>query len=96
MTKLNIRGLSKGFLSKQIHDVAWGGFFSMLLYKAENAGRKLVEVNPAGTSQTCICGERVEKDLSVRRHKCQKCGLDEHRDIAAAKVILNRALGLKR
>ena len=91
--KLNILGMSKGFLSKQMNDVAWSSFFNMLRYKAENADKKLMEVNPAGTSQTCICGTRVEKDLSIRWHKCGKCGLSEHRDIVSAKVILNRALG---
>jgi transposase len=60
----------------------------MLRYKAENAGKKLVEVNPRGTSQTCICGETVKKDLRVRWHNCDKCGLSEHRDVVSAKVIL--------
>jgi len=85
---LNIKGMSKGILSKQIHDVAWSNFFNMLRYKAESADKKLVEVNPYGTSQTCICGETVKKDLSVRLHECNKCGLSEHRDIVSAKVIL--------
>ncbi|MCD9186735.1 MAG: transposase [Pyrinomonadaceae bacterium] len=91
--KLNIRGMSKGIFSKQINDVAWSNFFNMLRYKAESADKKLVEVNPNGTSQICICGERVEKDLSIRVHHCQKCGLKENRDIVSAKVILERALG---
>jgi putative transposase len=91
--KLNISGMRKGFLSKQVNDVAWFGFFQMLRYKAENADRKLIEINPAGTSQTCICGERVEKTLAIRVHSCGKCGLLEHRDIVSAKVILQRALG---
>ena len=86
--KLNILGMSKGILSKQIHDVAWGNFFSMLRYKAENADKKLIEVNPNGTSQTCICGERVEKKLNIRTHHCDKCGYSNHRDIVAAQVIL--------
>ena len=91
--KLNVKGLAKSKLSKQINDVAWGNFFSMLRYKAENADKKLVEVNPNGTSQTCICGEKVEKTLKVRTHQCDKCGLNEHRDIVSAKVILQRAVG---
>ena len=85
---LNIKGMSKGILSKQIHDVAWSNFFNMLRYKAESADRKLIEVNPRGTSQTCICGETVKKDLSVRLHQCEKCGLSQHRDIVSAKIIL--------
>ena len=92
---LNILGMSKGILAKQIHDVAWNSFFQKLTYKAENAGKKLIKVNPAGTSQTCICGERVEKSLSVRQHHCLSCGYKNHRDIVSAKVILNRA-GLTR
>lgn len=91
--KLNIKGMSKGFLAKQVNDVAWSGFFNMLRYKAESADKKLVEVNPNGTSQICICGAKCEKTLKIRRHNCDGCGLNEHRDIVSAKVILQRALG---
>ncbi len=88
---LNILGMSKGILAKQIHDVAWNSFFQKLTYKAENAGRQLIKVNPNGTSQTCICGARVEKTLAQRQHICLKCGYKNHRDIVSAKVILSRA-----
>lgn len=88
---LNILGMSKGILSKQIHDAAWNSFFQKLTYKAENAGKKLIKVNPNGTSQTCICGASVKKDLSVRWHHCLSCGYKNHRDIVSAKVILSRA-----
>jgi len=88
---LNILGMSKGILAKEIHDVAWNSFFQKLKYKAENAGKSVVEVNPNGTSQTCICGARVEKTLAQRQHICLKCGHSEHRDIVSAKVILSRA-----
>lgn len=88
---LNILGMSKGILAKQIHDVAWNSFFQKLTYKAENAGRQLIKVNPNGTSQTCICGARVEKTLAQRQHICLKCGYSNHRDIVSAKVILSRA-----
>lgn len=39
---LNIKGMSRGILSKQIHDVAWNSFFQKLEYKAENALRQEV------------------------------------------------------
>ncbi|MDQ6787808.1 MAG: transposase [Acidobacteriota bacterium] len=91
--KLNVKALSRGFLSKQIHDAAWSDFFQKLRYKAEDAGREVIEVNPSGTSQTCLCGQRVNKTLSDRRHNCAACGLSEHRDIVSAKVILNLAVG---
>ena len=90
---LNILGMSKGILAKQIHDAAWNGFFQKLKYKAENAGKSVVEVNPNGTSQTCICGETVKKDLSVRVHHCLSCGYKNHRDIVSAKLILKLGLG---
>lgn len=91
---LNIVGLSKGILSKQVHDVAWSGFFQKLKYKAENADKMLIEIQPHFTSQDCsACGERVKKDLSVRVHHCLKCGLRLHRDHNAAKNILNKAVG---
>ncbi len=91
--KLNISGLSKGILSKQINDAAWSNFFQKLKSKAENAGKMIVEVNPFGTSQTCICGAAVKKTLSVRHHHCLKCGYKNHRDIVSAQVILKRAVG---
>jgi putative transposase len=90
---LNVEGMAKGICSKQVYDVAWSYFFNMLRYKAENADKKLIEVNPSGTSQTCICGERVEKLITQRTHFCSNCGLSEHRDVVSAKVILQRAVG---
>lgn len=89
---LNIKGLAKSRLAKQIHDASWGSFLRQLKYKAESSGKKLIEVDPKGTSQTCICGNIVHKSLSIRWHDCSKCGLSEHRDIVSAKVILQRAL----
>lgn len=89
--KLNILRMSRGILSKQIHDVAWNSFFQKLKYKAENAGKSVVEVIPNGTSQTCICGARVNKILAQRHHKCVQCGYSNHRDTVSAKVILSRA-----
>ena len=47
--KLNVLGLSRGILSKQIHDTSWSSFFGMLRYKALNADKQLVEVNPNWT-----------------------------------------------
>lgn len=91
---LNSVGLARGILSKQVLDASWSSFFHMLSYKAENAGRRLVKVDPRNTSQTCTCGERVEKKLSVRWHKCSSCGYENHRDIVSAQIILSRAVGL--
>jgi putative transposase len=87
---LGVCRLAKSRLSKQVHDAGWGQFVSMLGYKAESAGRRLIEVNPNGTSQECpACGAIKKKKLSERQHKCA-CGYEVHRDTAAAQVILGR------
>ena len=92
--KLNILGMSRGILAKQIHDASWSSFFGMLRYKAEYADRQLIEVSPHYTSQNCsACGSRVKKDLSVRVHHCLNCGLKINRDYNAAINILNKAVG---
>ena len=89
--KLNITGLSRGFLSKSVHDAGWGMFLAILTSKAANAGREVVAVNPAGTSQECSgCGAVVRKPLSERVHRCV-CGLVIDRDVNAARNIRARA-----
>jgi putative transposase len=81
-------------LAKSITDAAWSQFAQYLSYKAECAGRTVVKVNPAYTSQDCHrCGHRQTKKLSDRIHRCSCCGLQMHRDHNAALNIL--ALGLQ-
>ncbi len=88
---LNVKGLAGGMLAKSVHDAGWSQFIAMLAYKAESAGRKLVKVDPRGTSQTCVCGGRVSKTLADRWHNCTACGLSAGRDHVSAQVILQRA-----
>ena len=90
---LNIKGMVKNkHLSKSISDAGWGDFLSKLAYKAEEAGKHFVKVNPKNTSQHCSgCGVIVKKSLAVRMHKCAKCGLVIDRDVNAARNILARA-----
>ncbi len=92
---LNIKGMSRGILSKQIHDVGWSSFFQKIEYKVANTDRRLIKVNPNFTSQTCLCGARKKKTLAVRWHNCLKCGLSIHRDILSAKIILSLGLSGK-
>ena len=80
-------------LAKSIADAAWSSFFAHLLSKAEEAGRAVVRVNPAYTSQTCSsCGHRQEMPLSVRVYECANCGLLIDRDYNGSKNILDQAL----
>lgn len=87
---LNVKGLARGMLAKSVNDAGWGQFLNMIAYKAEDAGRVFVQVNPAGTSQTCICGTAVRKTLAQRWHLCLSCGLSANRDHVSAQIILLR------
>ena len=90
--KLEVKGLARSALAKDVHDASWATFISMLRYKAEKAGVRLIEVDPQDTSQDCSrCGTRVPKDLAARWHDCPDCGLSMDRDLNAACNILNRA-----
>jgi len=62
---LNITGMVRNRnLSGKILDASWSKFFMMLSYKAENAGRRFVKVNPRGTSQEYMHG-RLDRDYNA-------------------------------
>ena len=78
--------LKNHHLAKSIADAGWAAFLGILTYKAVCAGRRVVAVPPAYTSQKCSgCGVLVQKGLSVRWHRCPDCGTSLHRDHNAAK-----------
>jgi len=91
---LVVRNLLKNpKLAKSIADVSWSMFFTHLQAKAEEAGRQVVRVNPAYTSQTCsACGHCQPMPLSVRVYECPYCGLVIHRDHNGSLNILSDAL----
>jgi putative transposase len=81
---------SKSGLNRSIHDAGWGELLQMLAYKAEDAGRELVAVDPQRTSQRCsACGH---VDAASRRSQavfqCTTCGHDARADVNAARNIL--------
>lgn len=84
----------KAGLNKSILDAGWGMFRTVLKSKAESADRRVIEVNPAWTSQDCSgCGMRVKKKLSERVHFCPNCGITLDRDTNAAINILRNGMG---
>ena len=91
---LNIKNMSRNHnLAKHILDAAWSKLVTYTSYKAENAGRKVVLVDPKNTSKMCSnCGMLVEKDLSERTHNCPFCGLSIDRDLNASINILRLGL----
>jgi putative transposase len=96
--KLNVAGMMRNaHLARSIDDAAWSLFGRVLSEKAASAGRQVIAINPAFTSQDCSgCGNRVKKTLSERRHLCYVCGLSLDRDTNAARNILNASQPLLR
>jgi putative transposase len=80
--------LKNHHLAKSIQDAGWSSFLRILAFKAAYAGKRVIAVPPAYTSQTCSgCGVLVHKGLSVRWHSCPECGTSLHRDQNAARNI---------
>ena len=92
--ELNIKSMleAKGFeVNKEnITDASWGEFIRQLKYKAERAGRTVIEVNPNNTSKMCSNCRNIDKEqtLANRIYHCKPCGLAIDRDQNAAKNIL--------
>lgn len=87
----------KAGLSRSILDVGMREFLSTLEYKLAESGGFLIKAptRKLKPSQTCPnCGHQRQKDLSERTHHCEQCHFQTGRDIAAAMICFNYALGL--
>lgn len=91
---LNINGMIHNHhLAKSIADAAWNQLVQFSSYKAEEAGRVMVLVDPRNTTKMCSrCGLLVEKTLSIRVHECPHCSLEIDRDLNASINILRIGL----
>ncbi|MDR6218816.1 transposase [Deinococcus soli (ex Cha et al. 2016)] len=86
---LSITGLARTRMARSVLDAGWGSLIEKLISKAVEAGRTVVGVHPAYTSQDChLCGHREKHSLSVREFTCKGCGALLNRDVNAAKNIL--------
>lgn len=78
---LNIKNMIRNHrLSKLINDASWNHFIKFLSYKAENAGKIVVKVNPRGTSQECKFG-KLDRDynasLNILQRGLEKVGMGQ-------------------
>ena len=97
--KLQITNMMQNHkLAGAIHDASWGELKHMLIYKAEKAGGKVIEVDAKYTSQDCsCCGQRKKMPLEEREYKCDDTNCELHinpkdRDVNAAINILHKAI----
>ena len=80
---------AKAGLNRSIHDAGWGRLLAMITYKAEEAGRCVIAVDPRNTSRTCShCGHVAAENRHDTEFRCQGCGHEAHADTNAAINIL--------
>lgn len=94
---LNVKGMIRNHkLAQSIASVSWSKFFTMLKYKGEWYGNKIISVPTMyPSSQTCsCCGYKnpMVKNLNVRIWECPKCHTKHDRDMNASVNILRKGL----
>jgi putative transposase len=91
----NVR--AKAALNRVVLDSGFGLLRQMIVAKAEEAARTVVEVDSHFSSQECSrCGHIARESRRRRRFCCVRCGYRSHADVNAALVIRGRAqLALK-
>lgn len=82
---LNLEGM-KGVWGRKVSDLSYYTFQSMLEYKCQKYGKKMIKIGRfEPSSQICsCCGHRQKLSLNDRVYICYECGLEIDRDINAA------------
>lgn len=91
--------LVKTRMAKSVLDAGWGMLRTQLLYKGQQAGRRVEIVNERNTTRACsgcgaLTGPTGPAMLSVRTWTCDACGDAHDRDVNAARNILVRGKAL--
>ena len=92
---LNVKGMVKNRkLARSIHDLGFYEFKRQLIYKANQWGKTVKEVDRFyPSSKTChCCNHKVDElPLNIRNWICPNCNVSHDRDINASVNILNHA-----
>jgi putative transposase len=83
LRRLNEEDKGSRELNGRIHRWSYKRFQQILEYQARLHGLNVKYVNPAYTSKIClVCEGELEESSNGRRlRKCQRCGLEEDRDV---------------
>jgi putative transposase len=100
VSRIVIGKLNKGISSidigrknnEKLHRIPFGRLVSMIMYKAEEKGITVEQVNEAYTSQTCSnCGVVRKSNRKFRGlYVCSECGMVLNADVNAALNILKK------
>ena len=95
LENLNVKGMVQNRkLSRAISDLGFYGFKRQLIYKANQWGKTVKEVDRFyPSSKTChCCNHKVDElPLNIRNWQCPSCNTNHDRDINASVNILNHA-----
>ena len=95
LENLNIKGMVKNRkLARSIHDLGFYEFKRQLIYKANQWGKTVKELDRFyPSSKTChCCNHKVDElPLNIRNWQCPSCNTMHDRDINASLNILNKA-----
>lgn len=79
--------------NQQLHGWPFSKISSMIEYKAEECGIKVVKISERDTSKTCcICGNVSKSARNGRNYKCKVCCNELHADVNGAFNILKKHL----
>lgn len=96
MENLNIKGMFQNTKwSQKLQKIGLYKLLNMIKYKSEWYGKTFIQIDRFyPSSKRCnICGyQKNNLTLKIRTWKCPICGTHHHRDINAAKNILNEGL----
>jgi IS605 OrfB family transposase len=92
--KIESKKIIKTKMKKSTYDNGWCFFKTRLSHKVVKHDGRYIEVNEHFTSRNCSnCGTgwnlpKGLKSLAVREYKCPYCGVEQDREINAARNIL--------
>ena len=96
METLNIQGMFKNKRwAPKLQKISLHKLLEMIKYKSQWYGKKFIQIPRFyPSSQLCnICGyQKHNLTLDIRKWTCPACGTTHHRDINAAKNILQKAI----